>query len=107
MLDYTLNCSTRNALQRVGISALPAAITAGTDYYELDDSGLVGIPGLPTIPLLARWFGRSGYSENSSDDVIVAPLNTGRIRPLTFWTNGTRILHQDSIAIAAIRSFDN
>ena len=102
-----MNCSTRNALQRVGISALPAAITAGSDYYELDDSGLVGIPGLPTIPLLARWFGRSGNSQNSSDDVIVAPLNTDRISPLTFWTNDARILHQDSIAIAAIRSFDN
>jgi protein involved in polysaccharide export with SLBB domain len=55
----------------------------------------------------SRWFGRSGNSEIRPGDTIVVPLDTDRIRPLTFWTNVTQILYQGSIAIAAIRSFDN
>ena len=55
----------------------------------------------------SRWFGRSRNDEIRPGDTIVVPLDTDRIRPLTFWTSVTQILYQGSIAIAAIRSFDN
>jgi protein involved in polysaccharide export with SLBB domain len=54
----------------------------------------------------SRWFGRNGGSEIRPGDTIVVPLDTDRIRPLTFWTNVTQILYQGAIAVAAIRSFE-
>ena len=38
-------------------------------------------------------------------DTVVVPLETDRIRPLTFWTNVTQILYQAAIAVAAIETF--
>jgi protein involved in polysaccharide export with SLBB domain len=52
------------------------------------------------------WFGRRGNTDIRPGDTIVAPLDTDRIRPLTFWTNVTQILYQASIAVAAIQSFN-
>jgi len=55
----------------------------------------------------SRWFGRDGRSVIMPGDTIVVPLDTDKMRPLTFWTNVTQILYQGAIAIAAIRSFEN
>jgi protein involved in polysaccharide export with SLBB domain len=54
----------------------------------------------------SRWFGRGGGVEIRPGDTIVVPLETDRIRPLTFWTNVTQILYQGAIAVAAIQSFN-
>ena len=55
----------------------------------------------------SRWFGRQSDVSIRPGDTIVVPLETDRIRPLTLWTNVTQILYQASIAVAAIRTFDN
>src|SRR5690606_7981825 len=55
----------------------------------------------------SKWFGRSGGIEIRPGDTIVAPLETDRMRPLTFWTNVSQIFYQTAIAIAAIKTFDN
>jgi protein involved in polysaccharide export with SLBB domain len=54
----------------------------------------------------SRWFGRADGGEVRPGDTIVVPLDTDRIRPLTFWTNVTQIIYQGAIAVAAIRSFE-
>jgi protein involved in polysaccharide export with SLBB domain len=54
----------------------------------------------------SRWFGSRGDTDMRPGDTIVAPLDTDRIRPLTFWTNVTQILYQGAIAVAAIQAFD-
>ena len=54
----------------------------------------------------SKWFGRGGSTEIRPGDTVVVPLETDRIRPLTFWTNVTQILYQGAIAIAAVKSFD-
>jgi protein involved in polysaccharide export with SLBB domain len=53
----------------------------------------------------SRWFGREGGIEMRPGDTIVVPLETDRMRPLTFWTNVTQILYQGAIAVAAIQTF--
>jgi protein involved in polysaccharide export with SLBB domain len=53
----------------------------------------------------SRWFGRGGGVEMQPGDTIVVPLETDRIRPLTFWTNVTQILYQGAIALAAVQTF--
>jgi len=55
----------------------------------------------------SRWFGRGGDQDIRPGDTIVVPLETDRIRPLTFWTNVTQILYQGAIAVAAVHSFNN
>jgi protein involved in polysaccharide export with SLBB domain len=55
----------------------------------------------------SRWFGRGGRIEMRPGDTIVVPLETDRIRPLTFWTNVTQIIYQGAIAIAAIQAFSD
>jgi protein involved in polysaccharide export with SLBB domain len=55
----------------------------------------------------SRWFGRGGGTEMRPGDTIVVPLETDRIRPLTFWTQVTQIIYQGAIAVAAIQSFSN
>lgn len=55
----------------------------------------------------SSWFRRSGGTEIRPGDTIVVPLETDRIRPLTFWTNVSQIFYQTAIAVAAIRTFDN
>ncbi len=54
-----------------------------------------------------RWLGRSEGELIRPGDTIVVPLETDRIRPLTFWGSVTQILYQGAIAIAAVRTFDN
>jgi protein involved in polysaccharide export with SLBB domain len=54
----------------------------------------------------SRWFGRGKSMEIYAGDTIVVPLETDRIRPITFWTNVTQILYQAAIAVAAIQTFD-
>jgi hypothetical protein len=53
----------------------------------------------------SRWFGRGQGTELRPGDTIVVPLDTDRIRPLTFWTNVTQILYQGALAVAAIQTF--
>lgn len=53
----------------------------------------------------SRWFGRGGQSEIQPGDTIVVPLETDRIRPITFWTSVTQIIYQGAIAVAAIQTF--
>lgn len=55
----------------------------------------------------SKWFGRQASAEIRPGDTIVVPLETDRIRPLTFWTNVTQIIYQGAIAVAAIASFNN
>jgi protein involved in polysaccharide export with SLBB domain len=55
----------------------------------------------------SRWFGRRGSIDMRPGDTIVVPLETDRIRPLTFWTNVTQILYQGAIALAALETFSN
>ena len=55
----------------------------------------------------SRWFGRGGRVDIRPGDTIVVPLDTDRMRPLTFWGNVTQILYQGAIAVAAIKTFDN
>lgn len=55
----------------------------------------------------SKWFGRRGNVEIRPGDTIVVPLDTDRMRPLTFWGNVTQILYQGAIAVAAVRTFNN
>ena len=55
----------------------------------------------------SRWLGSSKEVSISPGDTVVVPLDTDRIRPLTFWTNVTQILYQGAIAVAAISAFSN
>ena len=55
----------------------------------------------------SRWFGRRGSIDMRPGDTIVVPLETDRIRPLTFWTNVTQILYQGAIALAALETFSD
>ena len=55
----------------------------------------------------SKWFGRGGSTEIRAGDTVIVPLETDRIRPLTFWTNVTQILYQGVIAVAAIKTFDS
>jgi hypothetical protein len=55
----------------------------------------------------SRWLGRSGRVDIRPGDTIVVPLDTDRIRPLTFWGNVTQILYQGAIAVAAVKTFNN
>ena len=55
----------------------------------------------------SKWFGRSRGPELRPGDTIVVPLDTDRIRPITFWTNVTQILYQGALAVAAIQTFSD
>lgn len=55
----------------------------------------------------SRWLGRRRSVEIQPGDTIVVPLDTDRMRPLTFWGNVTQILYQGAIAVAAVKTFDN
>lgn len=55
----------------------------------------------------SKWLVRRSGTEIRPGDSIVVPLETDRIRPLTFWGSVTQILYQGAIAVAAIRTFDN
>lgn len=55
----------------------------------------------------SRWFGRAAGTDIRPGDTIVVPLETDRVRPLTFWTGVTQILYQAAIAVAAIETFND
>jgi protein involved in polysaccharide export with SLBB domain len=55
----------------------------------------------------SRWLGRGSKVEVKAGDTIVVPLDTDRIRPITFWGNVTQILYQAAIAVAAVQTFNN
>ncbi len=55
----------------------------------------------------SRWFGRGNKFDIRPGDTIVIPLDTDRMRPMTFWTNVTQMLYQGAIAVAAVKTFDN
>ncbi len=54
----------------------------------------------------SRWVGRGNRTDIRPGDTIVVPMDTDKMRPLTFWTNVTQIIYQGAIAVAAIRSFE-
>jgi protein involved in polysaccharide export with SLBB domain len=66
---------------------------------------VVRASGAVVVGNRSRWFGRGGGTEMRPGDTIVVPLETDRIRPLTFWTNVTQILYQGAIALAAVQTF--
>ncbi len=55
----------------------------------------------------SRWLGRGQKLEIQPGDTIVVPLETNRIRPLTFWASVTQILYQGAIALAAVSTFND
>ncbi len=55
----------------------------------------------------SRWLGRGKRYKIRPGDTIVVPLDTYRVRPLTFWANVTQILYQGAIALAAVKTFNN
>ena len=74
------------------------------------DKGLIYVvraSGAVVTSSSSRWFRRSNIDEIRPGDTIVVPLETDRIRPLTFWTNVTQILYQAAIAVAAVDTFGN
>ncbi len=94
----------RPALTRDDYIAMSGGLTRRADrglIYVVRASGAV------VTTSRSRWFGRSGTSEIRPGDTIVVPLETDRIRPLTFWTNVTQILYQAAIAVAAVDTFGN
>jgi protein involved in polysaccharide export with SLBB domain len=86
------------------------------DYIQMSggltrraDRGLIYIvraSGAVVAGNRSRWFGGQERGKIRPGDTIVVPLDTDRIRPLTFWTNVTQIIYQGAIAVAAIRSFE-
>ncbi|KPK49176.1 MAG: hypothetical protein AMS22_14060, partial [Thiotrichales bacterium SG8_50] len=67
---------------------------------------VVRASGAVVVGNRSRWFGRRSNDEIRPGDTVVVPLDTDRIRPLTFWTNVTQILYQGAIAVAAVNSFN-
>jgi len=55
----------------------------------------------------SRWLGRGKNVDIRPGDTIVVPLDTDKMRPLTFWGNVTQILYQGAIAVAAVKTFNN
>lgn len=55
----------------------------------------------------SRWLGSGQRLAIQPGDTIVVPLETDRIRPLTFWASVTQILYQGAIALAAVRTFED
>ncbi|MCG8371420.1 MAG: hypothetical protein MJA32_13020, partial [Proteobacteria bacterium] len=53
----------------------------------------------------SRWLGLDSAADILPGDTIVVPLDTDRMRPLTFWGSVTQILYQGAIAVAAVRTF--
>ena len=53
----------------------------------------------------SRWLGSGQRLAIEPGDTIVVPLETDRIRTLTFWTSVTQILYQGAIALSAVRQF--
>jgi protein involved in polysaccharide export with SLBB domain len=51
------------------------------------------------------WFNRDVAIQTG--DTIVAPIDTERMRPLTFWTSVMSIVYQLAVSAAAINSFSN
>jgi hypothetical protein len=54
----------------------------------------------------SKWLGRGDSVEIHPGDTVVVPLQTDKIKPLTFWGSVTQILYQGAIAVAAIKTFD-
>jgi protein involved in polysaccharide export with SLBB domain len=74
------------------------------------DKGLIYIvraSGAVVAGNSSKWFGGGAGSEIRPGDSIVVPLDTDRIRPLTFWGSVTQILYQGALAVAAIKTFNN
>jgi len=55
----------------------------------------------------SKWLGSGKNTEIQPGDTIVVPLDTGKMRPLTFWGSVTQILYQGAIAVAAVKTFSN
>ena len=53
----------------------------------------------------SKWLGRGKNLDIQPGDTIVVPMDTDRMRPLTFWGNVTQILYQGAIAVAAVKTF--
>jgi polysaccharide export outer membrane protein len=93
----------RTDLSREDYIAMSGGLTRRGDkklIYVVRASGEVVAGGR------SRWLGRNSGTEIRPGDTIVVPLETDRIRPMTFWTNVTQIIYQGAIAVAAIQSFN-
>lgn len=53
----------------------------------------------------SRWFSRADGGSIDAGDMIMAPLNTGRVRPRLLWLSVTHIVYNLAIAAAAVNSF--
>jgi protein involved in polysaccharide export with SLBB domain len=92
----------QSGLSRDDYIELSGGLTRRADkklIYVVKASGAVVTGGR------SRWLGSGKEVSISPGDTIVIPLDTDRIRPLTFWTNVTQILYQGAIAVAAISAF--
>ena len=92
----------RTGLSRDDYIAMSGGLTRRADKRLIY---IVRASGAVVTGSRSRWFRRGGGTEIRPGDTIVVPLETDRIRPLTFWTNVTQILYQAAIAIAAVDTF--
>ena len=94
----------RRGLSRTDYIEMSGGLTRRADksrIYIVRASGAVVAGGQ------SRWLGRGRGVEILPGDTIVVPLDTDRMRPLTFWGSVTQILYQGAIAVAAVRTFNN
>jgi protein involved in polysaccharide export with SLBB domain len=102
--QYTTSHLYRAGLKRDDYIALSGGLTRKADKKQIY---VVRASGAVVASSRSRWFGRGSNLEIRPGDTIVIPLDTDRIRPLTFWGSVTQILYQGAIAVAAVKTFDN
>ncbi|MEQ9563841.1 MAG: SLBB domain-containing protein, partial [Woeseiaceae bacterium] len=102
--QYTTSHLFRPGLSRDDYIALSGGLTRKADKKQIY---IVRASGAVIAENKSKWFGRRGDVEIRPGDTIVIPLDTDRIRPLTFWTGVTQILYQGAIAVAAVQTFGN
>lgn len=93
----------REALSRDDYIAMSGGLTPRADedhiYVVRADGSVVARSG-------NSWFSGGGV-DIKTGDTIVAPLDTERMRPLTFWTGVMQLVYQLAVSAAAINSFSN
>jgi len=94
----------RPGLNRDDYIAQSGGLTRRADKRQIY---VVRASGMVVPSKRSRWFGRGGSTDIQVGDTIVVPLETDKIRPITFWTQVTQILYQGAIAVAAIQTFSN
>ncbi len=92
----------QNGLSRDDYIELSGGLTRRADkklIYVVRASGAV------VADKRSRWLGSGKKLDIQPGDTIVVPLETDRVRSLTFWGSVTQILYQGAIAIAAVQTF--